>query len=138
MANMENKNRVKFGIGILLIILGILCLLGELHVIRLDNLWGELFSWRTLLIFIGLMVATKHDSMILGFIIVGVGVLFWILEILGIKVGFHQVVVPLIFVFVGLSMVLRRLSLLSGNDHDKKSSNNDTNKTDDGSEYIDV
>lgn len=131
----SEKINARFMMGILFIVLGLLCLLGELDVINYSSLWRVVFSWKTFLIAFGLLLASTQENRMVGFIMLGVGVLFWTLHIVGVEIDFHQVVLPLGLVFVGLSLVLRQLPSLS--DNYKKDKNSDSDKSGD-SDYIDV
>jgi predicted membrane protein len=68
-----------------------------------------IFSWKTILIVIGLVLLSNNKNRNAGYILIGIGVLFWLPSIFGdynIKLG--QVFFPMLLIAVGVIIISRR------------------------------
>jgi predicted membrane protein len=106
---MEDKKSVdrRNIAAILLIAAGALLFLETFDVVNI-NLRYYIFSWKTLLIAIGIIIVVSSEQRITGYILMGVGVLFWLPSIANYNVALHQVFWPLVLIAVGLIIITRR------------------------------
>jgi predicted membrane protein len=93
--------------AILLIIAGGLLFLETFDVVNF-SLRHYIFSWKTLLIAIGVIVLVSSEQRITGYILIGLGILFWLPSIANYNVALHQVFWPLVLIGVGLIIITRR------------------------------
>lgn len=107
---METKNTSldrRMIAGLLLIVAGGLLLLDTLGLISFD-LRHYLISWKTLLIFIGIISLSSHEKRNTGYILIGLGVIFWIPELFDYRVRLSTILWPAILIGIGLLMLSRR------------------------------
>jgi predicted membrane protein len=107
---METKNTSldrRMIAGLLLIIAGGLLLLDSLGMISFD-LRHYLISWKTLLIFIGIISLSSRDKQGTGYILIGLGVIFWIPELFDYRVRLSTIFWPSILIGIGLLVITRR------------------------------
>ncbi len=107
---METKNTSldrRLVTGLLLILAGGLLLLDTLGFISFD-LRHYLISWKTLLIFIGLITLSSHESRTTGYILIGLGVIFWIPELFDYRIRLSTILWPAILIGIGLVIITRR------------------------------
>ena len=119
--------------AILLIVAGGVLFLETFDIVDI-NLKYYIFSWKTLLIGIGLVIVASSNNKTTGFILMGVGLLFWIPSIFSYNVRLHQVFWPIVLIAVGLIIISRR------NKHDSLMKGIHPNRGEDGSfpsDYID-
>ncbi len=119
--------------AILLIVAGGILFLETFDIVDI-NLKYYIFSWKTLLIAIGLIVIVSSNNKLPGYIMVGLGFLFWLPSIFEYNVGLSQVFWPVILIAIGLIIISRR------NKHESLLKGHHQNKENDGtyqSEYID-
>ncbi len=119
--------------AILLIVAGAVLFLETFDIVDI-NLKYYIFSWKTLLIAIGLIVIVSSNNKLPGYIMVGLGFLFWLPSIFEYNVGLSQVFWPVILIAIGLIIISRR------NKHDSLMRGHNQNRENDGSyhnEYID-
>lgn len=119
--------------AILLIVAGGVLFLETFNIVDI-NLKYYIFSWKTLLIAIGLIVIVSSNNKLPGYIMVGLGFLFWVPSIFEYNVGLSQVFWPVILIAIGLIIISRR------NKHDSLLRGHHQNRESDGSyhsEYID-
>lgn len=93
--------------GVLLILAGGLLLLDQLNLLSFD-LSHYLISWKTLLIGIGIITLSNKQNRTTGFILIGLGVLFWLPELLDYRVRFSTVFWPALLIGIGLIILTRR------------------------------
>jgi predicted membrane protein len=93
--------------GVLLIFAGGLLLLDMLDLVSL-NLRYYLISWKTLLIFIGLITLSNRENRTTGWILIGLGLLFWLPELMDYRVRLSTIFWPAVLIGVGLVIITRR------------------------------
>lgn len=93
--------------GLLLIIAGGLLLLDSLGMISFD-LRHYLISWKTLLIFIGIISLSSREKQGTGYILIGLGVIFWIPELFDYRVRPSTIFWPSILIGIGLLILSRK------------------------------
>jgi len=105
---MENKTTdSRLVIGILLIVLGGLLMASTFGMVDW-NLSYYIFSWKTLLILIGVVLITNKQRKVAGTILIVLGITFWIPALFDVNVRFHQVFWPMILIGVGILVISRR------------------------------
>lgn len=93
--------------GLLLIVAGGLLLLDRLDLLSF-NLSYYLISWKTLLIAIGIITISNHSNRTTGAILIGLGLLFWLPELIDYRVRFSTIFWPAILIGIGLIILTRR------------------------------
>jgi predicted membrane protein len=97
----------KLVIGGLLIIIGSILMLSNLDIFG-PNMAHYIFSWKSILIYIGLIMLAGRTNKTSAYILLGIGVFFWLPEIFGYTVRFKDVFWPLIFIGLGLVLIYRQ------------------------------
>lgn len=122
--------------GLLMILAGGLLLLDSLGMLDFD-LRHYLISWKTLLIFIGLITLSNRENRTTGFVLIGLGVMFWIPEMFDYRIRFSTIFWPAILIGIGMIILTRRGNRLPG-DADKKvhAFSGNTNINESAQEYI--
>ncbi len=100
------KTDTRLLIGFLLIVAGALLLLDTFDVITF-NLRHYLISWKTLLIFIGLIIIASRENRSTGIILIGLGILFWIPEFFDYHIRLRAVFWPGILIILGFVILTR-------------------------------
>jgi predicted membrane protein len=123
---MENiKYDTKFILGIILIIIGILFMLDTMNIISISISY-YLFSWKTFLIFLGIIFLTNKERKNSGIILITIGILFWLPSIFGFNIRFSQVFWPSLLIVLGFILITRRNGFKFNN---KINDENDSGKT---------
>jgi len=106
---MEERKTVdkKTVIAILLIAAGGLLFLQTFDLVEF-SIQYYILNWKTLLIAIGAIIVLSSDRKITGYILIGLGILFWIPAFAGYYIHLHQVFWPLVLIGVGLTILSRR------------------------------
>jgi len=104
----ENKSMDKRLLaGVLLIAAGGLLFLETFDIIDF-SFRHYIFSWKTLLIGIGLVLIATHERRTAGYILMGLGVVFWLPSIVDYNIRFSQVFFPLMLIGVGTLILTRK------------------------------
>jgi predicted membrane protein len=103
----HNSQSGKLVIGGLLIFIGAILMLSNLDIFDV-NIARYLFSWKSILIYIGLVMLATRSNKNPAYILMGVGLFFWLPEIFGFPVRFKDVFWPLIFIGMGLLLIYRQ------------------------------
>jgi len=93
--------------GLILIVFGGLLLLNTFDIVGFSISY-YIFSWKTLLIAIGLVIMHRRENNKIGFMLIGVGAAFWILDFAGLYVSFGKVFLPMILITIGIVIITRR------------------------------
>ncbi len=96
--------------GGLLIIVGILIMLGNFDFID-ANISYYIFSWKSLLIFLGIIFLGAKTNKTPGYILVGIGVFFWLPSFFDYNISLHDVFWPLLLIGLGLLLINRQRPL---------------------------
>ena len=111
----------------------IIAILLTFDIVNID-LKSYIFSWKTLLIAIGVVILVSTEQRMTGYILIGVGLLFWLPSLFNFNVSLHQVFWPLVLIAIGLVIISRR------HKHDTSGGQGRTTPGEDGSfqtDYID-
>lgn len=113
MENYSNKHSAskdgRFIIGGILIIIGFLVMLGNFDFIS-GSVSHYIFNWKSILIFIGLYMLAARPNKKSGYILIGIGILFWIPEVFGQSIYLNQVFWPLVLIGLGYLLIRRHLN----------------------------
>ena len=93
--------------AILLIVAGGVLLLETFDIVDF-SLKHIIFNWKTLLIAIGLIILFSSENKIPAYVLIGLGVVFWIPSIGHYDIRLHQVFWPLVLIGVGVVIISRR------------------------------
>ena len=128
---METKSLDRKAIaGILLVIAGGLLLLDTFDVTDWP-LRYYIFDWKTLLIGIGIILVTVKDRQTPGWVLIGLGVIFWLPSLVDYNIRLNQIILPAILMGIGIIILTKR--------NDARNRHLGRNKVDTGSlaDYID-
>lgn len=103
---MENKNNRNIIVGSIVVILGSLLLLNNFGFLDFQIKY-YLFSWKTLLIVIGLFMLTSRKNLTGGIILISLGVIFWLPALLGHQIVLGQIFLPAILMVIGIIFLLK-------------------------------
>lgn len=104
----ENKSIDRKSIvAILLIVAGVLLMLSTFDIVDF-SISHYIFNWKTLLIAIGVIVLASHQHRTTGFVLIGLGLVFWLPSITGFDIRLSQVFWPALLIGVGLVIISRR------------------------------
>lgn len=93
--------------ALVLIAAGFLLMLDTFDIISFP-IWHYIMNWKTILIVIGLILAVAPERRVTGFILMGLGIIFWIPGFFDINIQLHQVFWPGMLIAVGLIIISRR------------------------------
>ncbi len=103
----NNSHNGKLVIGGLLIFVGAVLMLSNLDVFTF-NTAHYLFSWRSILIYIGLVMLASRSNKRPAYILMGIGAFFWLPDIFGYSLRFRDVFWPLIFIGLGFLLIYKQ------------------------------
>jgi len=127
---MENKSTdKKLIIGIILMLAGGLLLLDTFNITQLP-IKHYIFSWKTLLIGIGVVLLATKEKATAGYVLIGLGVVFWLPSLLNYSIALSQIALPAVLIGVGVLVITRR----GGHNRPRASFKN---STEDSTDYID-
>ena len=107
---METKNFSidrRLVAGLLLIAAGGLILLEKTDLLSFD-ISHYIFSWKTLLIGIGLITITNPEKKVTGYILMGLGLLFWLPELMDNDITLSMVFWPSVLIGIGVLVLTRK------------------------------
>ncbi len=103
----HNTNNVRVIIGIVFITLGSLLFADRLDIIPFA--WNRyIFTWQSLLIFIGLISMAKKESRVTGIVLIAIGGFFLAAKVLNIHYPIRYFFWPTVFVALGLIMIFQK------------------------------
>ncbi len=105
----HNSHNGKLAIGSLLIFVGAILMLSNFDFFDV-NMGYFLFSWKSILIYIGLVMLASRTNKRPAYILIGIGIFFWLPEIFGYSVHFKDVLWPMILIGLGLLLIYRQRS----------------------------
>ena len=104
----ENKSVDRKSIvAILLIAAGVLLMLQTFDVVEF-SLSHYIFNWKTLLIAIGIVILGSNQHRTTGYVLIGLGIVFWLPSITGFDISLSQVFWPALLIGIGLVIISRR------------------------------
>ena len=102
---MKKKNK-SVVMGALVIILGGLLLLDSFALFDLQ-IKDYIFSWKTLLIVVGILMITSRKRFIGGVLVGSIGVILWLPTIFNYQFELNQVFWPAILVAIGVALLAK-------------------------------
>jgi len=97
----------RFIAGIIILIAGLLFLFNNLNILP-PRFEYYIFSWKTLLIAIGTLNLLFSHNRTAGFILITVGIVFWIPDIFVLPIHAARFIWPLAIIMVGLFILFKR------------------------------
>lgn len=70
--------------------------------------WHEIFTWQMVLIVVGMFLLCGHDTKKAGWVLIGIGVVFWIAEYVHLSETLRKLVWPVVLMVGGLVLVVGR------------------------------
>lgn len=116
--------------GILLMLAGGLLLLETFDITNLP-LRHYIFSWKTLLIGIGIILITVKERQTPGWVLIGLGIIFWLPSFVDYNIQLNQIFFPVLLMGIGVIILTRR------NGHVKRRNITDRSGNENSSDYID-
>jgi len=101
------KNNNHLVGGIIVLSIGLLFLFRNFDFIP-PELKHYIFSWKTLLIGIGLVNLTLSKNKVAGIILIAIGTFFWLPNIFDLSIRAGQLFWPVVIIIVGLMLLLRK------------------------------
>jgi len=138
--SMNSNNRLLA--GLIILIIGLLFLLKNFNLIP-DELRHYIFDWKTLLIAIGALNILFSHNRIGGFILITVGVVFWLPELVDLPIKAGRLLWPIAIMAVGVFILFNEQGfrkLIAGKWQQNSQSDNENPSQDneDIDDYIDV
>lgn len=100
----QNKNFGKVLLGAAVILIGSLLLMDNLDLVSFP--WTSyLLSWKSILIFVGVVFLATQRNITTGIILTSLGVVFWLPELLDHQIRLSQVLWPAVLITVGLVVI---------------------------------
>lgn len=97
----------RIGIGILLVVAGGLILMSNFHIIPYE-IKHYIFTWKSLLIAIGVISLLSNENKIPGIVLISIGTFFFLPDIFNLPFGFRQLFWPVLLVLVGVLIIFRK------------------------------
>ncbi|MDR0969962.1 MAG: cell wall-active antibiotics response protein [Lentimicrobiaceae bacterium] len=104
----------KIIIGLIFIGIGVLYFLNLFDFFTF-NISYYIFSWKTILIIIGLVVVANPNNRVTGLVLIGAGILFWLPEFFNFRIHFRQIFFPALLIFIGILLIAKRKSPVDQN-----------------------
>lgn len=93
--------------GGLLVLAGVILLLDSFNIIPFD-LRHYLISWKTFLIFIGLIIISNRENKTTGWVFISLGIMFWLPEFFDYRFHWKSIFWPAVLIGVGLIIITRK------------------------------
>lgn len=104
---MENQRNTGRGIiGIVLILIGV-ALVGRTFDIFPHRIMRYVFSWEMILIVLGVIFISTRDNKTTGWILLLIGLVFWLPDIVDIPFGVKRLLWPAILIILGVIIIIR-------------------------------
>jgi hypothetical protein len=117
-----NKNFGKVLLGTAVILIGSLLLLDNLDITSFP--WTHyLLSWKSIMIFVGLVLLTNQKNIGAGIILISLGTIFWLPEMLDHQISLKQVFWPSLLIIIGVVVIFKTRHQRGHKDHALASSN---------------
>ena len=110
--NEQPTNRTAI-IGVLLILAGALIFLDVFNIFSFPIRY-YIFSWKTLLIALGIIALVSNHNKVVGIVLIALGFVFWSPHIFHYHYSFGNLFWPLIFIGIGIVLIFNRRSSCRG------------------------
>lgn len=102
-----NKSKNHLIGGIVVLTIGLVFLLRNFDLLT-PELRFYIFSWKTLLIGIGILNLTLSKNKVAGFILIAIGTFFWLPNIFDLSIRAGQLFWPVVIIVVGIMLLFKR------------------------------
>lgn len=109
MATEKTSMDRKIIIGLIFIGLGFLYFLNLFEIFTF-NISYYIFSWRTILIIIGLIILVNPNNRATGLILIGTGIFFWLPEFFNFRIHLRHIFFPTLLIVIGILLIAKRKS----------------------------
>jgi len=110
MENKNKRNNRNIILGTIIALVGGLLLISNFGLIGFPVTY-YLFSWKTLLIVIGISMMTFRKHLTGGIFLTGLGVIFWLPALFNYQFALNQVFLPALLVVIGVILLLKASGL---------------------------
>jgi len=100
-------------VGLLLIIAGALIFFDLFNIFSFPFRY-YIFSWKTLLIAIGIIALISNRNKVVGVVLIALGFVFWSQDIFNYHYSFSNVFWPLVFIGIGIILIFNRRTACPG------------------------
>ncbi len=107
----QGKSRAVVGIALLLI--GITLIANQFNVIPY-RIKDVLFTWQAILILVGVVILSRKENNLSGYILIGIGVFFLVPEYVNLPFEYRGLIWPVFIVLMGILLIFRSTSIFSG------------------------
>ena len=117
----ETKLNGRGIFGIILVLIGIAWLADRMDLLS-PAVEDALFTWPVILIILGILFLVSQKENITGWILLGIGLVFWVPDVFHISTGFREIFWPVVFIALGLLILFKaygRTHRKHGTDADK-------------------
>ncbi len=112
----NHRGRSRAVLGVILLVVGCLLIANQLDIIPFA-LRNYIFTWQAILIFIGVIMLTRRENAISGYILIGIGSFFLLPEIIELPFEYRQLFWPVFIVILGILFIFRGTGIIRGRDH---------------------
>lgn len=107
---MENRKKNRNAVlGIVILVIGTLLLLDNFDQLNFP-IKQYIFSWKTLLLIVGVYVLAVKQKLEGGIVLISLGLVMWIPAITGYRISLDQIFLPAVFMIVGVVVLVHRSS----------------------------
>lgn len=102
----NKKNNRNAVLGVVILTIGALLLMDNFNVLDIP-IRQYIFSWKTLLIVIGLALLAHQKNITGGIILVSLGTIFWLPTIFNHAIALNQIFLPAVLIVFGIVMLTK-------------------------------
>ena len=102
----QHKNNRKIVVGTFVLLIGGALLLKNFGIIPFP-LTSYLFTWKSFLILLGILLMTSKKHFSGGVVLTGLGIIFWMPAIFNYQFSLHQIFWPALLVLVGIVLLMK-------------------------------
>jgi len=114
---MENRSKRRNAIlGAIILAIGAFLLLDNFNLLDFP-VKQYIFSWKTLMIVIGLALLVSRKNSTGGIILVSLGTIFWLPEIFNHQIAIDQIILPAVLIVFGVILLTKVRNLTGGKEH---------------------
>jgi len=113
---MEKRKNNHIILGIIIASIGVFLLIANFGLMHIP-FFDYLFSWKTLLILVGIFMLVYKKNLTAGILIIGLGVIFWLPSVFNQQIELGEVFLPSLFIILGIIALLK-----AGGMHKKRTS----------------
>ncbi len=107
----QGRSRAIF--GIVLLLLGVALIANQFNIIPFQ-IRNYIFTWQAILIVIGVVMLTRKENTITGYILIGIGTFFLIPRFVDLPFEYRGLFWPVFLVIMGVLLIFRSTSIFGG------------------------